>query len=47
MKRIDEFEQRLDMLLEEFSDIENSELADCFEYYAGTYTMKSTRDGTS
>ena len=41
MKRIDEFEQKLDELLKEFSDIECEELADTFEYYMNEYLQKS------
>lgn len=41
MKRIDEFEKKLDELLEEFSDVDCEELSDSFEYYMNEYIKKS------
>lgn len=40
MKRIEEFESKLDALLEEFSDLEYEEIADSLEFYAGEYARK-------
>ena len=41
MKRIDEFEQRIDALLEEFSDLPYEDIADSFEYYAAEYSRNN------
>lgn len=40
MNRIDEFEQKLDALLAEFSDVDSEELAESLEYYANMYFKK-------
>lgn len=40
MKRIDEFEKRLDELIQEFSDIDYQDLAESFEYYAAQCMKK-------
>lgn len=42
MKRIDEFTERLDELLEEFSDLSYEDIADELEYHASTYQRKQT-----
>jgi len=47
MKRIDEFEQKLDALLEEFKDVSYIELADSLEYYASKMQVKSNREEMS
>lgn len=44
MKRIDEFEQKMDALLEEFNDVPCSELADSLEYYASSMQAKANRE---
>lgn len=41
MKRIDEFETKLDSLLEEFEDVSYDELGDSLEYYANMYQKKA------
>ena len=40
MTREEELEAKIDALLKEFSDLEYSELADIFEYYAGSLKTK-------
>ena len=40
MKRIEEFEAKLDALLEEFNDVECEDLADSLAYYASNYYRK-------
>ena len=42
-KRIDEFEAKLDELLEEFIDVDCEDLADSLEYYSDTFRAKSNR----
>ena len=44
MKRIDEFEQKLDALLEEFNDVPCSDLADSLEYYYQDMQAKANRE---
>lgn len=44
MKRQDEFEQRLDKLIEEFSDMEYEDIAESFEYYASMYKQKANTE---
>lgn len=44
--RLDEFEKRMDELLEEFTDISYEELADSLEYYADAYRAKANRDNS-
>lgn len=41
MKRIDEFETKLDALLKEFSDVPAEEIADRLEYYTNIYIRQS------
>ena len=43
-KRLDEFETKLDKLLEEFTDIDYDELADSLEYYSDTFRAKANRN---
>lgn len=45
MKRIDEFEEALDTLLEQFSDVDCEDLADSFEYYASSMRAKERQRG--
>ena len=45
MKRIDEFEKALDVLLEQFSDVAHEELADSLEYYASSQRAKELSKG--
>jgi uncharacterized protein (DUF433 family) len=42
--RIDEFEKRLDELIDEFSDISYEDLANSLEYYSETYRAKANRE---
>ena len=42
-KRVDEFESKLDKLLEEFNDVECEDLADSLEYYSDTFRAKANR----
>lgn len=44
MKRQDEFEQRLDKLIDEFSDIEYKDIAESLEYYASMYQQKANTE---
>lgn len=44
MKRQDEFEQRLDKLIDEFSDIEYKDIAESSEYYASMYQQKANTE---
>ena len=44
MKRIDEFESRLDGLIEEFADLSYEEIADSLDYYASNFYSKSNRE---
>ena len=44
MKRIDEFEAKLDELLKEFSDVSCEDLADSLEYYSDSYRAKANRE---
>lgn len=44
MKRIDEFVQKLDELLEEFNDLSCEDIADEFEYRASEYQSKANRE---
>lgn len=44
MKRIDELRQRLDALLDDFSDMPYDEIADELEFRASEYQMKASRD---
>ena len=41
MKRIDEFRQKLDILLDEFSDTSYEDIADELEYRASEYQRKA------
>ena len=41
MKRQDEFEQKLDKLIDEFADMEYEDIADSLEYYASMYNQKA------
>ena len=41
MKRIEEFECKLDALLEEFSDVSRSDMAESFAFYEAQMRMKS------
>jgi hypothetical protein len=43
MKRIDEFNSRLDALMGEFSDLSNEDIADSFEYYAVIARQKNKK----
>lgn len=43
MKRVEELEQKLDALIEEFSDVSYEDFADTFEYYASTMKSKASR----
>ena len=45
MKRIEEFETKMDALLEEFSDISYEELADSLEYYSDNLRRKERSNG--
>lgn len=44
MKRQDEFEQRLDKLIDEFSDVEYKDIAESLEYYASMYNQKANTE---
>ena len=44
MKRQDEFEQKLDKLIDEFSDVEYEDIADSLEYYASMYNQKANAE---
>jgi len=44
IKRTDEFGQRMDALLKEFSDVPCSELADSLDYYASDMQAKANRE---
>jgi uncharacterized protein (DUF433 family) len=44
MKRQDEFEQRLDKLIDEFTDIEYEDIAESLEYYASMYKQKANTE---
>lgn len=44
MKRIDEFVQKLDELLEEFKDLSYGDIADELEYRASEYQSKANRE---
>jgi uncharacterized protein (DUF433 family) len=44
MKRQDEFERRLDKLIEEFSDMEYEDIAESLEYYASMYKQKANTE---
>jgi uncharacterized protein (DUF433 family) len=44
MKRQDEFERRLDKLIEEFSDMEYEDIAESLEYYASMYQQKANTE---
>ena len=41
MKRIDEFRQKLDAVLDEFSDVPLEEIADELDYQASEYQRKA------
>lgn len=43
IKRIDEFGQRMDALLKEFSDVDEQDLADSLDYYASDMQSKANR----
>ena len=45
-KRLDEFETRIDELLEEFTDISYEELADSLEYYSDSLRAKANRENS-
>lgn len=44
MKRQDEFEQKLDKLIDEFSDMEYEDIAYSLEYYASMYKQKANTE---
>ena len=44
MKRQDEFNQRLDKLIDEFTDMEYEDIADSLEYYASMYQQKANTE---
>jgi uncharacterized protein (DUF433 family) len=44
LKRQDEFEQKLDKLLKEFSDLEYEDIAESLEYYASMYQQKANTE---
>lgn len=41
MKRLDEFESRVDALLDEFADIPHEDLADSLDYFAALERRKN------
>ena len=43
MKRIEEFESRIDALIEEFSDIPLEDVAESLEFYADVFKAKTER----
>ena len=45
MKRIEEFETKLDALIEEFSDLSCEDLADSLDYRATNFSRKANREG--
>ena len=42
--RKDEFEKRLDLLIEDFTDLSYEELADSLLYYSGMYQLKHNKE---
>lgn len=42
--RKDEFEKRLDLLIDDFSDLSYEELADSLLYYSGMYQLKHNQE---
>ena len=44
MKRQDEFEQKLDKLIDEFADMEYEDIADSLGYYASMYQQKANTE---
>ena len=44
MKRIDEFETKLEELLNDFADIPAEEIADSLEYYENQYRRLAERE---
>ena len=40
----DEFEKRLDLLIEDFPDLSYEELADSLSYYSGMYQLKHNQE---
>lgn len=45
--RVDEFEKRLDTLIEDFSDLSCSDIADSLDYYSSMYQQKANRDNSN
>lgn len=44
MARTEQFEQSLDKIIEDYSDLTSEEIADSLEYYAEMYRRKAESD---